>query len=179
MEKVCAILAPKLVRLSDDVKNDIENCIKTLIFEKKVTTFLFEPQSNFGIICFKIVTQLKKDYPHIQRICYTSKNEYCVLDNNNVHYTLQSSCSNSELICYDKEIHYENKYITGNFSLIERNWKMIDESDIILFYYDEKSSANTKELHKFNPIKQPFKTNIGYAYKYALSKNKMIINLHN
>lgn len=170
MGKVCSILAPKVITFTDGLENKIIKCIKKLIIEDKVTTFLFEPRSNFGIICLKIISQFKKDYPNIQRICYTSKNEHCIIES---EYN-----DNFNTIAYDQEIHYENKYFTRKFSNIERDWKMIDASDICLFYYDKNESYPI--FHPFKPItvKHSNSVNIKHDYEYASGKNKTIINLY-
>ncbi len=181
MEKTCAILAPKIVKITNELNELIANSIKKLITEENVTRFLFEPKSNFGHICFYVVTKLKKDYPYIQRICYTSKNEFCVLENsNNIKQYYSNSTNNTfSTISYDNEIHYENKYFTDNFSHLERNCKMIDESDICLFYYNE-NNLNTKfNYYKKIQTKNFSNINLVYSYKYASRNKKTIINLSN
>lgn len=145
MEKICAILVPKIVIMNDKLKQLITDSIKKLIIEENVTKFLFGPKSNFGYACLSAVSELKKEYPHIQRICYVSKNEHYTIkneDNNIKQYDSKQNYNCLQTICFDKEICFKNNYFTDNYSHFERNCKMIDESDICLFYYD-KNNPNT------------------------------------
>ncbi|MBQ3235396.1 MAG: hypothetical protein IJA97_04480 [Clostridia bacterium] len=72
----------------------------------------------------------------------------------------------NEIAVYDEEVHFKDKLKAGALSYIKRNYSMIDNSDICVFYYSE------------NYVPKP-NSNSGtkIAYNYAKRKKKILINL--
>lgn len=87
-----------------------------------------------------------------------------------------------------KEIHlmgYEEvctpveMYSSGKASYVERNYKMIDDSDICVFYYDRSYSPKRKCISRksVSGLWTSEKSGTSLAYKYAIKKKKQIINV--
>lgn len=160
----------------------IKNTISDLINKENVTEFLFGSRSNFDTICHTIVTEFQTTYSQIERVSYSCKHEYAILKSKKEE-TEEMLCKVlKHPVCvtdYDKEIEYRNKYTSGKASYVERNQAMIDDSDFCIFYFDE----NYKPLRRKNSKNDisTYQPNSGtaLAYKYAVTKNKNIINLYN
>ena len=117
------------------------------------SVFLFGDAGAFDTLAWKIVTETKKEYPHIKRIYVRAAYQY--IDKDYEEYLLKS---------------YEETYFppkiknAGKFSYVERNYEMINRSDFCVFFYNEN----------YIPAK---KRNSGtkIAYEYALKKKKKVI----
>ena len=167
--KVCSFFGHRKINITEELKEKVKSIIEDLILNHGVTSFLFGSRSEFDYLCHLLVTELKEKYPNIKRIAYTCKSESCILENEKekwkrIFYNLHKEEVN--ILGYEEEFEHKTKFNAGRASYIERNQAMIDDSDCCVFYYNEN----------YTP---PTKTNSGtkIAYKYALKKNKHIINL--
>ena len=167
--KSCSFFGHRKIILNDKLKLLIKENVEDLIVNHKVENFFFGSKSEFNDLCHLIVTELKAKYPNIKRINYTCKSESCTLDTNIEELEkkyFQVLKKEIKLQGYEKEIEFKTKYLAGKASYIERNQAMIDDSDFCVFYYNESYIPTNK-------------TNSGtkIAYKYALKRNKKILNL--
>ena len=108
--------------------------------------FYFGGYCTFDSLCYKIVTKIKEEKPHLE-----IRRVYCVA---------QESYLRKKVRYFNREDYDELKYLTPSFdwwykSIYFRNCAMIDESDFIIFYAEERQNSGA------------FK-----AYKYAKSKKK-------
>lgn len=116
----------------------------------------------------------------IKRVCYTCKNESCILESERRQTEkLLSGHLKKEvhILGYEEEFEHKTKYVSGRASYVERNQAMIDDSDYCIFYYDEKYKPEIRKYSK-NQIGyyQP-KSGTKLAYDYAVKKNKTIYNI--
>ena len=81
------------------------------------------------------------------------------------------------LLGVEEEVEYKTKWTSGKAQYVERNQAMIDESDVCIFYYDEKyqpplRKQSRRALNDYQP-----KSGTRVAYEYAKRKKKDVINL--
>ncbi len=144
------------------------NGVLSKLIERGADCFLFGSKSEFNQLCWESVTALKNQFPFIRRIYVRSS-----FPNINSFYE-------TYLLEYYEETYFPQKIENaGKCAYVERNFEMIDKSDICVFYYDENYITPLKS--KKSPLPANYKANSGtkIAYNYALSKKKEIINLNN
>ena len=167
--KTCSVFGHRKIEASNALKQSVKECIEGLIVKHNVLSFLFGSKSNFDDLCHSVVSELRKKYPNVKRICYTCKSEGCTLE------TEREKCEKAysrflnreiHLLGFEEEFEHKTKYDAGRASYIERNQAMIDDSDFCIFYYNENyvPSTNTNSGTKI-------------AYEYAVRKKKKVINL--
>lgn len=84
--RVCSI-GHRNIEKTDELISLLRDTIVTLI-DKGVTTFLFGSKSEFDNLSWKIVTELKKNYPLIKRVYVRAA--YQFLEKSYEEYVLQS-----------------------------------------------------------------------------------------
>ena len=125
-----------------------ENCI----LNENVSSFIFGSKSQFNDLCYDIVSNLEKKYPHIKRIYYMSYD-----------FELEERFKDMYLEHYEDVLVPQKVFKSGKLAYVKRNEAMIDDSDICLFYYNENSN-NLKSGTKI-------------AFEYAKKKKKKIVNI--
>ena len=151
-ENTCCFFGHRKINVNDELISRLTEAVEDLITEKKVDTFLFGSKSEFDDLCLKVVTELKKKYPHIKRVYVRA--EFPYIDESYTSYLLKS---------YDHTYYPERMINAGKAVYVERNYEMIDNSDYCIIYYDENyplSKSGTK-----------------IAYDYAIKKGTAVINL--
>ncbi len=139
--------------------------IITELTENGTVNFLFGDRSEFNDLCFNIVGINKKIHPEIKRIKF--RVNYEDADD----YTMQFLTGD-----YDETVFPENAVGSGKNVYIKRNMALIDESEVCVFYYDEnytppRRKKDKKAIGDYQP-----NSGTALAYKYALRKNKIIVN---
>ena len=164
--KVCFI-GHKTVERTEELISSLKETVVFLI-SKGVTTFLFGDMSEFDALSLEVVTKLKSSYPFIKRVYVRSAHQH--IDKSYEDFLLKS---------------YEETYFppkikdAGKYSYVERNYEMIDNSTYCVFYYDKDYLPPLKRQSKRSmlpPSRRKSGTEI--AYKYAIKKQKEIINLY-
>ena len=114
--------------------------------------FYFGGFGDFDKLCYDIVSRIKKETPelHIERI-------FCVPQERDLR-------KNTRLFRredYENVIYLEPSFDGWYKSVYFRNCAMIDESDVVIFYAEERENSGAYK-----------------AYKYAKKKkNKRVVNL--
>ena len=178
--KVCSFFGHRKIEITEKLKQKLKDVLEDLITDKNVSVFLFGSRSEFDILCHEIVTELKEKCPVIKRVCYTCKNESCILESERRQTEkLLSGHLKKEvhILGYEEEFEHKTKYVSGRASYVERNQAMIDDSNYCIFYYDENYKPEIRKYSK-NQIGyyQP-KSGTKLAYDYAVKKNKTIYNI--
>lgn len=148
------------------MKRHLYQTVENLIKNKDVTIFLFGSKSEFDDLCYKIVTELKKKYPYIQRVYVRA--EFPYIDESYKKYILES---------YEDTYYPERVLNAGKAVYIERNCEMIDSSNFCVVYYDEaylppRRKNSKKDLADYQP-----KSGTKIAYDYAVKKGVEITNI--
>lgn len=178
--KVCSFFGHRKITVTEELKRKIREVIEDLVTKQNVLTFLFGSRSDFNDLCHLIVTELKELNPKIERICYTCRNETCILENEKEKWqNLLCNLQKKEitLLCYEKEQEHTTKFIARKASYIERNQAMIDDSDYCLFYYDTNYKPPLKKYSKQSIGFYQSKSGTALAYAYAKRKKKVLINV--
>ena len=139
----CCFIGHRKICVNDDLINHLKELILKLI-KIGVNNFIFGNNSEFDNLCYQIVYEYKKIYD-IKLINY---------------------CCGKEIRKFDEIKIPANTRNAGKYIYIERNKAMIDDSDIIIFYYS-KSYLPTSQT----------KSGTDIAYSYAQKCKKKIINL--
>ena len=160
--RVCFI-GHRNIEKTDELISLLRDTIVTLI-DKGVTTFLFGSKSEFDNLSWKIVTELKKNYPLIKRVYVRAA--YQFIDKSYEEYILQS---------YEETYFPPKLENAGRFSYVEHNYEMIDNSMYCVFYYNEDYMP---PLNRNTLLPSSNNSGTKIAYEYATKKKKIIINLY-
>lgn len=147
----CCFIGHRKIQETKELTAKLRLEIINLINNEGVNTFLFGSKSEFNSLCHKVVSELKKDFPHIKRIYVRA--EFPVISESYESYLLESY----ESTYFPKKILNSHKA-----SYVERNYEMIDRSAFCIIYYDEslKGMSGTR-----------------LAYRYILRKNLKVRNI--
>ena len=181
MGRTVCFIGHRKIDGTDELKAELYAVIENLITNENVNTFLFGSRSQFDDLCHSIVTELKEKYPDIQRVCFETKSEYAVLEDEREEMEKSFSKFFKEEVHfngYEKSVKPEKMYSSGRASYIERNQIMIDESDFCIVYYDENYLPPRRKYSKRDLTDYQPKSGTHIAYDYAKRKKKTIINLY-
>ena len=160
--KTCSFFGHRNTVSTPELCEELRRTIIRLIEENGVKWFLFGSASRFDELCLKIVTEIKDEYPEIQRVYVRSQYPY-----------IEKSYKDYLLKAYDDTLMPNRVKNAGKASYVERNQEMINASDFCVFYYDK----GYKPLSKNALSNCQNKSGTKLAYEYAKQKKKEIINL--
>lgn len=161
------------------VEQDVYATLRTLILQG-ADTFIFGSKSEFDSLCWRVVTALQEEFPHIRRISFTTPSETSFTSKQE-----REQCEQFFLTTFNKQIHfadYEQAYPSPSAVsatkdvYVMRNQDMIDSSDVCIFYYNQSytppknNQADTKQI-------VPNKSGTALAYTYAKRRGMAIINI--
>lgn len=160
----CSFVGHRSVSDSVKVASLLKTQLISLIETESVNTFLFGSRSEFDDICHEVVTELREQYPFIERIAYTCRSEWACMENEREEHERGFSelmHKSVSLKGYEGEVKFAEKYNAGKASYIERNQAMIDDSNYCIFYYNDAYSPHSST-----------RSGTKIAYDYALRKSK-------
>ena len=164
-EYTCCFFGHRKTDITDELISHMQKIIEDLITEKKVDTFLFGSKSEFNDLCLKVVTGVKKKYPHIKRIYVRA--EFPYIDESYTEYLLKN---------YDYTYYPEHIKNSKKAAYVERNYEMIDKSNFCIVWFNENYKPERRKSRKDLFDYQP-KSGTKIAYDYAIKKKKFIFNL--
>ncbi|MBR6789007.1 MAG: DUF1273 family protein [Clostridia bacterium] len=155
------------IEKTQEVISSLKETVIALI-NKGVTSFLFGSMSEFDNLSWEVVTDLKEKYPFIKRVYVRSAYQY--IDKTYEEYLLE----------FYEETYFPHKLENaGKYSYVERNYEMIDKSTYCVFYYNENYAPQKKRQSKHEMLLSSGRNSgTKIAYKYAIRKKKVIINVH-
>ncbi len=130
--------------------------------------FLWEAEASLTICAVKSFVSKRKNIPHIKRIYV--RGEFTVVGGSFEEYLLKEC---------DSTYFPERAKNAGRAVYVERNYEMIDKSDICIVYYKEGVLPPRRKYSKRNLFDYQPKSGTEIAYKYAVQKKRKIINLAN
>ena len=151
MEKICSFFGHRDVEITDALYDATKAEIQKAL-DLGCRTFYFGGYGDFDDLCYKIVTVIKEKSPElgIQRI-------YCVAHER----YLRKGAPYFRAENYDAVIYLEPDFTGWSKSIYYRNCAMIDKSDLVIFYAEERENSGAYK-----------------AYKYAKrKKGKLLVNL--
>ena len=163
---ICCFFGHRKIEVTDELVGHLNKVVEDLITEKKVDTFLFGSKSQFDKLCLHIVTELKKEYPHIRRIYVRA--EFPYIDESYTSYLLKR---------YDHTYYPERMINAGKAAYVERNYEMIDNSSYCIIYFDENYMPPRRKNSKRDLFDYQPKSGTKLAYDYAVKKKLKIVNL--
>ena len=150
-EKICSFFGHREILITDRLyAMTATEIIKAV--RLGYNTFYFGGYGAFDNLCHEIVTKIKDENPdfEIRRIYCVSQERYL---RKNVRYFKREN--------YDEIIYLTPSFSGWYKSIYFRNCAIIDQSDLVIFYAENKEGSGAYK-----------------AYKYAKKqKNKQIINL--
>lgn len=152
LENTCCFIGHREISVTDELKEKLRVVIECLIVDENIDTFLFGSKSQFDDLCYDIVTEIKKKYPHIKRIFVRA--EYPYIDESYEAYLLES---------YEDTYFPKSVLDAGKARYVKRNCEMIDNSRFCIVYYKEDYSPKGR------------KSGTKIALAYAEKKKKTII----
>ncbi len=178
--KVCFI-GHRTVTNAEQIKTKLHKTILTLI-EKGADTFLFGSKSDFDFLCYKVVTEIREQFPKIKRICYNTAHEVAFTSKEERQQCEQffSEMLKHEVYFtdYEETVVSQKSLKANKNAYIMRNREMIDNSDVCVFYYNKNYlPPEHRRSTEYLPDYQP-KSGTAIAYSYATRKKKKIINLY-
>ena len=163
--KSCCFIGHRKIEDKETVKIKLAEIVEKLISED-VDTFIVGSRSDFNELSCEVLKEKKEKYPHIKRIFIRA--EYPYIDEGYEKYLLESC----EETYFSERAKNANKLV-----YIERNYEMIDKSDICIMFYKEDYLPPKKRNGRQSFTDYQPKSGTGMAYKYAIQKNREIINL--
>lgn len=177
IQNSCSFFGHRKINVTEELKSKTKDIIIDLITNYNVHVFLFGSRSEFDSLCHSIIDEFKHDYPYIKRICYTCINETCNLECEREKLEKVYSHVKQNILFVEEEFHFKSKYSSGKASYIERNQAMIDNSDFCIFYYDKDYNPEKRKYSKNNMSLYQPNSGTKLAYRYALSKSKVVLNV--
>lgn len=164
---IVCFIGHRTIENAELVKKQITGTVSQLI-SNGADTFLFGCKSQFNSICWEIVTDFQNRYKNLKRI-YVRAN-YPIIPKGYKDYILES---------YEETYFPKGLERAGRSSYIERNQKIIDASDICVFYYNSGYKLSPKKQKSFLSLSdRERKSGTAIAFAYATQKKKTIINLY-
>ena len=151
MEKICSFFGHREVEITDRLYSAVFSNIMNAL-EQGFCSFYFGGYGEFDALCHQIVTKIKQEKPE-----FKISRKYCVT---------KESYLRKDTRYFKREDYDEIIYLPLSFegwykSIYFRNCAMIDRSDLIVFYAENRERSGAYK-----------------AYKYAKSKKgKTVINL--
>lgn len=162
---VCCFFGHRKIVKTLELIHILTQITEDLIVKEKVNIFLFGCNSEFDDLCYDTVTSLMDKYPYIKRVYVRAKFPY-ISDEYKYHLSER----------FEDTYYPEKVFNSGKASYVMRNQDMIDHSDFCLFYYDENYMPPRRNNRSSSIMYQP-RSGTEIAFKYAVKKNKRIINI--
>lgn len=167
--KTCSFFGHRDTLQTEELKQKVRETVERLIVEERVDTFLSGSRSNFDELCYIVVTELKEKYPHIQRIAYLCKHESGCLagEGKDEQRRIKELTGRDVYVREFEDIKKSDRVNSaGRAAYVERNYWMVDESDIIVF----KLLKHDMNLNKSGTF---------FARNYAKGKKKLLLIIEN
>ena len=150
-EKICTFFGHREIELTEELYTTTVAEIEKSV-ECGCRIFYFGGYGCFDELCYKIVTRIKDENPEIE-----IKRIYCVSQERYLRKKVRYFCRDD----YEDVIYLPPAFEGWYKSIYYRNCAMIDHSDFIIFYAENRQNSGAYK-----------------AYRYAQKKtDKQIVNL--
>lgn len=157
----CCVIGHR--KVSENIK--IVQELINLIEQQNIAVFKFGYYGEFNELCYKTLIELKKKYSNIKLILYSLNNEVAFTFEEAERYKYKYKNKEFPYKSFDEIIYLTEVDETRfKYACVLRNKKLIDESDICLFYLRENYTLLSNG-HSGTKI----------AYDYAKKGGKNII----
>ena len=125
-KKACCVFGHRKIERKDELKVRLSEVIENLIVNESVDTFYVGSRSEFDDLCRDVLSEQKKKHSHIKRIYVRA--EYPDINEDYENYLLKGC----------EETYFpERARTSGKGVYIERNYEMINNSDICIVYFKD------------------------------------------
>ena len=162
--KACSFFGHRDTPQTEELKQKVRETVERLIVEEGVDTFLFGSRSKFDELCHIVVTELKEKYPHIQRIAYLCKHESgCLAGEGKQEQHRIKELPGRDMYVREFEDIKKCDMINsaGRACYVERNQWMVDDSQLIILFYDQRKKGQS---------------GVSLVERYGTQQKKKIIN---
>lgn len=146
----CSVFGHSKIEITKQLEDKLIAIFEDLI-KQGCKYFYFGGFGEFDDLCHKIISELKTTYPHIQRI-------FCLSDPRHQRISKRPKWLKDD--DYEEFIYLDLDFDWWYQRIYYRNLAMIDRSDIVVFYVEQRENSGAYK-----------------AYKYAKQKKKTIINI--
>lgn len=146
----CSVFGHSKIEITKELEDKLIATFEDLI-KQGCKYFYFGGFGEFDDLCHKVISKLKTTYPHIQRI-------FCLSDPR--HQRISKRLKWLKDDDYEEFIYLDLDFDWWYQRIYYRNLAMIDRSDIVVFYVEQRENSGAYK-----------------AYKYAKQKKKTIINI--
>ena len=165
-KKTCCVFGHRKITGEQELKVKLTQIMENLIVNEGVDTFYVGSRSDFDSLCREVLSEQKEKHSHIKRIYVRA--EYPDINEDYENYLLESC---------EATYFPEKARNAGRAVYAERNYEMINKSDICIVYFKDgylppRRKNSRRDLFDYQP-----KSGTGKAYKYAVQKKRTIINL--
>ena len=165
MDHSVCFIGHRKIKDTQELRERLQSLLAELI-KNGTVNFIFGDHSAFDDLCYELVTGLKEKHPEIKRINF--RKDYEDTDD----YTMQFLITG-----YEESICPKGVGSAGRASYAERNQAMIRESEVCIFYYDEKYLPSRRRYSRRDLSDYQPRSGTGAAYAYAVQKKKQIVNI--
>ena len=158
MIKTCSVFGHRIIEITKDLEDKLFQIFKNLI-DEGCEYFYFGGFGMFDDLCHKVVSKLKLRYSHIKRI-------FCLSDPRHLRINKRPKCLRNE--DYEDFIYLDLDFDWWYQRIYYRNCAMIDKSDIIIFYVQERENSGAYKALKYAKQKKKFLINISSMYSNML-----------
>lgn len=139
MDKICSFFGHRVIKSDDALRKELTCIVEKLILIEGFTLFYFGEFSEFDEMCYKIVTMLKGRYPYIKRF-------YCSVEREGCKKEAYSSILREK---YEQIVYLPLAYDYWYSRIYYRNCEMINRSDYIVFYAEEREDSGAYKALKY------------------------------
>ncbi len=151
MNKICSVFGHRQITITKELENTLYLTIKNLI-DSGYEYFYFGGFGMFDELSHKLVSDIKKSNSTIKRI-------FCLSDPKHLQINKRPKWLKNE--DYEDFIYLDLDFDWWYKRIYYRNCAIIDKSDTIIFYTEERENSGAYK-----------------ALKYAKQKKKNVINLY-
>lgn len=139
-KKVCSCFGHSDIVETDELVRELTKQIEYLVRDEGVTTFLFGAFGEFDVLCNRIVSQVKVDFPYIERVLCLSDRKY-LSKRNRADWMNETKYEDFVYLELDYDFYYTRIYY--------RNCEMIRKSDFDIFYIRNHENSGAYKAYKF------------------------------
>ena len=142
--KSCSFFGTRSVIITEEMKIKINNKVLELL-KSDFRIFYFGGFSEFDIVCHKVVSEYKKDFPDIYRIFCASDIRWLRVNKRPKWLSEQD---------YEEIIYLDIDYDYWYSRIYYRNCEIINRSEFVLFFATENNESGAYKALKYAKLKK-------------------------
>jgi len=143
--KTLSFFGHSTIEITDTLKKDLRNLIRQKITQENYGVFLFGGFGKFDELAWEIVSELKKEYPHIKRIFVLTEEKHLK------KYKRPKYLKDED---YEEFIYLQLQYNGFRTRIYYRNIEMINISDFVIFYVNNTLNSGAYKIYKYAKLKK-------------------------